>query len=55
MEPIRCTETSVKDYHTTLLRYIPEDFLTLEDGTDTLSRNAGKNCHTTLRNISEER
>ena len=26
------------------------DFLTLEDGTDTLSRNVGKLYHTTLRN-----
>jgi hypothetical protein len=37
MRPIRCPETSVKDYHSTL-----QDFLTLEDGTDTLSRNVGK-------------
>jgi hypothetical protein len=33
MGPIRCPETSVKDY---------QDFLTLEDGTDKLSRNVGK-------------
>jgi hypothetical protein len=30
------------------------DFLTLEDGTDSLSRNAG-NYQSTLRNILEER
>jgi hypothetical protein len=43
MGPIRCPETSVKDYHSTL-RYtlLFLDFLTLEDGTDTLSRNVGK-------------
>jgi hypothetical protein len=30
-------------------------FLTLEDGTDTLSRNIVNNYHTTPRNVSEER
>jgi hypothetical protein len=29
--------------------------LTLEDGTDNLSRNVGKNYHSALRNIPEER
>jgi hypothetical protein len=30
------------------------EFLTLEDGIDTLSRNVGKDHHSTLRNIPEE-
>ena len=34
----------------------PWDFLTLEDGTDRLSRNVGKELnHSTLRQIPEER
>jgi hypothetical protein len=31
------------------------DFSTLEDETDSLSRNVGKDYHSTLRNIPEER
>jgi hypothetical protein len=39
MGRIGCPETAVQNYHSTLKKAFFLDFLTLEDGTDRLSRN----------------